>query len=154
MVSRIKRKKSTHGIKVKGLDNMLVRFANCCHPLPGEHVAGFITRGRGVSIHKHNCRHIMDADPERVVEVVWEPSDHDVYVAKLRVITSDKKGILADISAILAQKDANILKATVQTTIDRKGIALFTVEVENYKQLQEIMGTIKKVKDVLRVERI
>ena len=154
MVSRIKRKKSTHGIKVKGLDDMLVRFANCCHPLPGEHVAGFITRGRGVTIHKHNCRHIMDADPERVVEVVWEPSDHDVYVAKLRVITSDKKGILADISAILAQKDANILKATVQTTIDRKGIALFTVEVENYKQLQEIMGTIKKVKDVLRVERI
>jgi guanosine-3',5'-bis(diphosphate) 3'-pyrophosphohydrolase len=154
MVSRIKRKKSTHGIKVKGLDDMLVRFANCCHPLPGEHVAGFITRGRGVTIHKHNCRHIMDADPERVVEVVWEPSDHDVYVAKLRVITSDKKGILADISAILAQKDANILKATIQTTIDRKGIALFTVEVENYKQLQEIMGTIKKVKDVLQVERI
>jgi GTP pyrophosphokinase len=154
MVSRIKRKKSTHGIKVKGLDDMLVRFANCCHPLPGEHVAGFITRGRGVTIHKHNCRHIMDADPERVVEVVWEPSDHDVYVAKLRVVTSDKKGVLADISAILAQKDANILKATVQTTIDRKGIALFTVEVENYKQLQEIMGTIKKVKDVLRVERI
>jgi GTP pyrophosphokinase len=154
MVSRIKRKKSTHGIKVKGLDDMLVRFANCCHPVPGEHVAGFITRGRGVTIHKHNCRHIMDADPERVVEVVWEPSDHDVYVAKLRVITSDKKGILADISAILAQKDANILKATVQTTIDRKGIALFTVEVENYKQLQEIMGTIKKVKDVLLVERI
>jgi guanosine-3',5'-bis(diphosphate) 3'-pyrophosphohydrolase len=154
MVSRIKRKKSTQGIKVKGLDDMLVRFANCCHPLPGEHVAGFITRGRGVTIHKHNCRHIMDADTERVVEVVWEPSDHDVYVAKLRVITSDKKGILADISAILAQKDANILKATIQTTIDRKGIALFTVEVENYKQLQEIMGTIKKVKDVLQVERI
>jgi guanosine-3',5'-bis(diphosphate) 3'-pyrophosphohydrolase len=154
MVSRIKRKKSTQGIKVKGLGDMLVRFANCCHPLPGEHVAGFITRGRGVTIHKYNCRHIMDADPERVVEVVWEPSDHDVYLAKLRVITSDKKGILADISAILAQKDANILKATVQTTIDRKGIALFTVEVENYKQLQEIMGTIKKVKDVLLVERI
>jgi len=87
-------------------------------------------------------------------KVVWEPSDHDVYVAKLRVITGDKKGILADISAILAQKDANILQATIQTTIDRKGIALFTVEVENYKQLQEIMGTIKKVKDVLLVERI
>ena len=75
-------------------------------------------------------------------------------MAKLRVVTSDKKGILADISAILAQKDANILKATIQTTIDRKGIALFTVEVENYKQLQEIMGSIKKVKDVLLVERI
>jgi len=70
MVSRIKRKKSTHGIRVKGVEEMLVRFANCCHPLPGEHVAGFITRGRGVTIHKYNCRHVLDAEPARVVEVV------------------------------------------------------------------------------------
>ena len=102
MVSRIKRKKSTRGIKVKGLDDMLVRFANCCHPLPGENVIGFITRGRGVSIHKQNCRHINDADPERVVEVVWEPSHEDVYQARLRVTSVDKKGTLADISTIMA----------------------------------------------------
>ncbi|MGD2126302.1 MAG: bifunctional (p)ppGpp synthetase/guanosine-3',5'-bis(diphosphate) 3'-pyrophosphohydrolase [Desulfobacteraceae bacterium] len=154
MVSRIKRKKSTRGIKVRGLEDMLVRFANCCHPVPGEHVAGFITRGRGVTIHKYNCRHILEAEPERVVEVLWEPSDHDLYVAKLRVISGDKKGVLADISAIMADKNANILQAQVQTTIDRKGIALFTIEVENYKQLQDILGAIKKVKDVLLVERI
>jgi len=154
MVSRIKRKKSTHGIRVKGVEDMLVRFANCCHPLPGEHVAGFITRGRGVTIHKYNCRHILDAEPDRLVEVVWEPSDHDVYLARLRVVAHDKKGILADISAIMAQKDANILQAEIQTTMDKKGISHFTIEVENYKQLQEIMGAIKKVKDVLMVERI
>ncbi len=153
VVSRIKRKKSTHGIKVKGLDNMLVRFANCCHPLPGEHVVGFITRGRGVTIHKYNCRHILDAEPDRVVEVVWEPSDHDLYLAKLKVITTDKKGILADISSIIAQNNANILQAQIQTTIDKKGVSLFTIEVENYKQLQTIMGAIKKIKNVLIVER-
>jgi GTP pyrophosphokinase len=153
MVSRIKRKKSTLGIKVKGLDEMLVRFANCCHPLPGEHVVGYLTRGRGVTIHKHDCRHVSDSEPERVVEVAWEPSDHTLYVATLKVVTTDKKGILADISAIMAQKDANILQADIQTTPDQKGISHFTVEVENYRQLQEIMGAIKKIKHVLLVER-
>jgi len=154
VVSRIKRKKSTRGIKVKGLDDMLVRFANCCHPLPGEHVIGFITRGRGVTIHKYNCRHIIDAPTERVVEVVWEPSDHDVYLARLKVTTIDKKGILAHISSLMAQKDANIIQAEIQTTMDRKGISFFTIEVEDYKQLQDIIGSIKKVKEVLIVERV
>jgi GTP pyrophosphokinase len=154
MVSRIKRKKSTRGIKVKGLDDILVRFANCCHPLPGEHVVGFITRGRGVTIHKDNCRHIVDADRERVVEILWEPSDEDVYLATLRVTSVDKKGILADISAILAQRDANIIQAEIKTTMDKKGISFFTIEVENYKQLQDIMGTIRRVKNVLIVERV
>jgi GTP pyrophosphokinase len=154
MVSRIKRKKSTRGIKVKGLDDILVRFANCCHPLPGEHVVGFITRGRGVTIHKHNCRHIIDADPERLVEIMWEPSEQDVYLARLKVTAVDKKGILANISSIMAQKDANIIQAEVKTTMDKKGISLFTIEVENFEQLQDIMGAIKRVRDVLFVERL
>lgn len=154
MVSRLTRKKNTRGIKVKGLDDMLVRFANCCHPLPGEHVIGFITRGRGVTIHKHNCRHILDADPERVVEVLWEPSDEDLYLARLKVTSVDKKGILADISSIMAQKDANIIQAEVKTTMDKKGVSFFTIEVEDYQQLENIMGAIKKVKEVLIVERI
>jgi GTP pyrophosphokinase len=154
MVSRITRKKSTRGIKVKGLDDMLVRFANCCHPLPGEYVIGFITRGRGVTIHKFDCRHIIDADPQRIVEVQWEPSEQEVYIAKLKVVSIDKKGILADTSAIIAKKDANIIQADVKTTTDKKGVSFFTVEVENYKQLEEIIGAIKKVKNVLMVERL
>jgi guanosine-3',5'-bis(diphosphate) 3'-pyrophosphohydrolase len=153
MVSRIKRKKSTHGIKVKGLDDLLVRMANCCHPLPGEPVVGFLTRGRGVTIHTRDCKTLMDAERERVVDVVWEPTDHDVFVARLKIVTTDQKGILADISTILTQKDANILQADIQTTDDRKGISHFTIEVENYKQLQEILGAIKKIKNVLLVER-
>jgi len=154
VVSRITRKKSTRGIKVKGLDDMLVRFANCCHPLPGEHVIGFITRGRGVTIHKYDCRHISDADPQRIVEVQWEPSGQEVYIARLKVVSIDKKGILADTSAIISQKDANIIQADIKTTMDRKGVSFFTVEVENYKQLEEIIGAIKKVKNVLMVERL
>jgi len=154
VVSRIKRKKSTRGIKVKGLNDILVRFANCCHPLPGEHVVGFITRGRGVTIHQYNCRHILEADPERLVEVMWEPSEQDVYLARLKVTAVDKKGILANISSIMAQKDANIIQAEVKTTMDKKGISLFTIEVENFEQLQDIMGAIKRVRNVLFVERL
>ena len=154
MVSRLTRKKSTKGIKVKGLDDMLVRFANCCHPLPGEHVTGFITRGRGVTIHKINCRHINDADPNRIVDVLWEPSNSDVYLARLKVTSVDKKGILADISSIMSQKNANIIQAEIKTTIDKKGLSLFTIEVEDFSQLENIMGAIKRLRDVIIVERM
>lgn len=154
VVSRITRKKSTKGIKVKGIDDMLVRFANCCHPLPGEHVLGFITRGRGVTIHKYNCSHILDSDPERLVEVQWDPTNDDVYLARLKVTSVDRKGILADMSSIMAKKEANILQAEVKTTMDKKGVAYFTIEVEDYKHLEEIIGAMKKVKEVLIVERV
>jgi len=154
MVARLTRKKDTKGIMVKGLDDMLIRFANCCHPLPGENVIGFITLGRGVTIHKRNCRHILDADSRRIVEVQWEPSEKDVYLARLKVTSVDKKGILADISSIMAQRDANIIQAEVKTTMDKKGVSFFTVEVGDYKQLEGIIGAIKKIKEVLIVERI
>ncbi len=154
MVSRIKRKKSTRGIRVKGIDNMLVRFANCCSPLPGERVIGFITRGRGVTIHKNNCRHIKEADSERLVEVSWETSNEEIHAARLRVTSMGGKGILAEISAAMAQKDANIIQADIKTTVDKKGISNFTIEVSDYRQLQDIIGAIKRVKNVLLVERL
>ncbi len=154
MVGRFKRRKGDHGIKVKGVSDMLIRFANCCHPLPGEPVIGFITRGRGVTVHQRNCSHILNADPERLVEVSWQASKEDIYLAKIRVTSVERKGVLSDISSILTQKDANIIEAQIKTTVDKKGIALFTIEVEDYNQLQNIMGAIKRIKNVLIVERL
>jgi GTP pyrophosphokinase len=154
MVDRLKRRREDHGINVKGVSDMLVRFANCCHPIPGDQVIGFITRGRGITIHHKNCSHILKADPDRLVELSWEPSKDDVYHAKIRVTSVERKGVLADVSSIITQKDANIIQADVRTTMDNKGIALFTIEVENSKQLEDIMGSIKKVKNVLIVERL
>ena len=154
MVGRFKRRRGDLGIKVKGVSDMLIRFANCCHPLPGEPVIGFITRGRGVTVHQRNCSHILNADPERLVEVSWQASKEDIYLAKIRVTSVERKGVLSDISAVLTQKDANIIEAQVKTTVDRKGIALFTIEVEDYNQLQNIMGAIKRIKNVLIVERL
>ncbi len=154
MVGRFKRRKGDLGIKVKGVSDMLIRFANCCHPLPGEPVIGFITRGRGVTVHQRNCSHILNADPERLVEVSWQASKEDIYLAKIRVTSVERKGVLSDISSILTQKDANIIEAQIKTTVDKKGIALFTIEVEDYNQLQNIMGAIKRIKNVLIVERL
>lgn len=154
VVSRIRRKRGGTGIKVRGVSDMLVRFANCCHPIPGEKVVGFMTRGRGITIHQKNCRHILHADPDRVVEISWDTEQDDAHIARLRVTSMDQKGILADLSAVMTQKNANIVQADVKTTIDKKGVALFTLEVENFQQLQDIIAGLKRVKNVLKVERL
>ena len=154
VVSRLTRPRADAGIKVDGVTDMLLRFANCCQPLPGENVVGFITRGSGVAIHNENCRHVKEADPDRLVGVSWEPSEKSTYPANLRVITVEGKGNLADISAIFRAKDANIIQAEVKITVDNKGVGLFTIEVEDYAQLQDIIRSIKKVRNVLMVERL
>ena len=154
IVQRIKRKKADTGIRVKGMSDMLIRFGKCCHPLPGEPVIGFITRGRGVTIHAKNCRHIRDVDQDRLVEVEWERTEDVSYLARLRVTNISKKGMLANISAILTQSEANIVDADIQTTVDKKGISTFTIEISDYNQLRDIISKIKKIKEVLKVERI
>ncbi len=154
VVSRFRRPKTGHGIKVNGVSDMLIHFAKCCRPLPGERVVGFITRGRGITIHQDTCRHIQKADPDRLVPVSWDPTEREAYPASLRVTSVERKGILADISAIISQKDANIIHAEIKTTVDNKGIAFFTLEVEDYRQLQDIVKAIKKVRNVLIVERL
>lgn len=154
IVHRIKRKKEDTGIKVKGMGDMLIRFGKCCQPLPGEQVIGFITRGRGVTIHVKDCRYIRAVDPDRLVEVEWKRSEDVNYLARFKVTSLDKKGILANISAILTQNEANIVDAEIHTTIDKKGISTFTIEVSDYNQFKDIITKIKKIKEVLRVERI
>ena len=154
IVHRIKRKRGETGIKVKGMSDMLVRFGKCCQPLPGELVIGFITRGRGVTIHAKACRHIRDVDLDRLVEVEWERSEDVNYLATLKITNISKKGMLANLSAIFAQNEANIVDADVRITVDKKGISTFTIEVFDYNQLRDIISKIKKIKEVLKVERI
>jgi guanosine-3',5'-bis(diphosphate) 3'-pyrophosphohydrolase len=154
IVHRITRKKGDRGIKVKGMSDILVRFGKCCHPLPGEPVIGFITRGRGVTVHAKNCRYLKDVDPNRLVEVEWESSEDTNYLARLKVTNISKKGMLANISTILSQSEANIVNADIHTTVDKKGISTFTIEVSNYNQLKNIISKIKNIKEVLKVERV
>ena len=154
MVGHIKRRKKDHGIMVEGMSDMLIRFANCCNPLPGENIIGFITRGHGITIHNQNCIHIDKADPERLVEVSWNPSKEDKFTAVLKVTSIDKKGILAEIVSVISYKNINIIHASISTTLDKKAIDLFTIEVQDFKQLQDVMNALKKLKGILSVERI
>jgi len=154
IVHRIKRKKGEAGIKVKGMSDMLIRFGKCCHPVPGEPAIGFITRGRGLTIHTKDCRYNRGLDPYRLVDVEWERSEDVSYLARLKITNVSKKGMLANISAIFAQSEANIVDADIHTTIDKKGISTFTIEVSDYDQLRDIISKIKKIKEVLKVERI
>ncbi len=153
-VDRIKWRKKDRGIKIKGVSNVLIHFPKCCHPVPGDPVVGYITRGRGVTIHHPDCPHVLGTDPDRLIEVSWDPAETETYPARLKVVSSDSKGVLADISSRIAQKDINIIKASVKTTIDNKGIGIFTISVRDKKQIQDAIDSIRKLKNIITAERI
>ncbi len=155
-VSIQKRTGKGRGILVSGLDNLLVVMARCCNPLPGEDIVGFVTRGRGVTIHRYTCPRALDMDPARKVEASWGSLAVDAvddFTTSLVVVTHDKPGILAEITAILSAMGANISKAQVQVGKDRLGYLEFEVAVKSASQLQNIMTKIESIPVVMRVER-
>jgi GTP pyrophosphokinase len=147
-------KKTKGGIKVRGEDDIMVRLAQCCHPLPGDDILGFVTRGRGVSVHRADCPKITEADPRRVVEVEWDQADDQKHTAELVVVGRDRTGILADIAATLAQHDASVLTAQVHTEPDGRAWSNFTIEVADAGHFETIVRHLKKVKDVMSVSRV
>ena len=145
------------GVTVKGVDDVLVRFAKCCGPVPGDAIVGFITRGRGITVHARDCPNLAAGaiDSERTVTVEWAIADQQALPVKIAVhIGRDRPGLLADISTAISSRHANIVKAEVTVTEDRKGLNHFTVEVKDLDQLQGVMGAIAAVKDVIGVERV
>jgi GTP diphosphokinase / guanosine-3',5'-bis(diphosphate) 3'-diphosphatase len=145
------------GILVSGLDNLLVVMARCCNPLPGEDIVGFVTRGRGVTIHRYDCSRARDLDPARRVEANWgQPKAVDGaadFSTHLRIVTIDKPGILAEITTIISSSGANIFKAQVQVGKDALGVIDFEIRVRDAVQLQIIMQKIESTPSVMRIER-
>jgi GTP pyrophosphokinase len=139
---------------IKGIDNVMVRYAGCCNPLPGDKVVGFITRGRGVTIHTFDCPNAMDDDPNRRVEVEWDSTKEYSYPVRIRVYSDDKKGMLADISNSISSNEANIKNAMVNTTDDNKAIGTFEVEIRDLDHLKKVIKGLEKIKGVNRVERM
>jgi GTP pyrophosphokinase len=145
------------GVTVKGLDDILVRFAKCCGPVPGDPIVGFITRGRGITVHARECPNLVTGavDSERTVTVEWAAVDQQALPVKIAVhIGRDRPGLLAEISTAISSRQANIVKAEVTVTEDRKGLNHFTVEVRDLNQLRGVMGAIAAIKDVIGVERV
>ncbi|OHB28947.1 MAG: GTP pyrophosphokinase [Desulfuromonadaceae bacterium GWC2_58_13] len=148
------RKKPSNAIKIQGVENIMVRFAKCCSPLPGDPVIGFITRGRGVTVHAIDCLHVRELDSERRVEVEWDCKKKTTRPAKIRVHCVNQKGILAGITGAITNCEANITSAHVQSTPDDRGINIFEVDVQDLEHLNLVINAILKIKGVYKVERI
>jgi GTP diphosphokinase / guanosine-3',5'-bis(diphosphate) 3'-diphosphatase len=155
------RPKTEQGVRIRGVDDLLVRFAKCCNPLPGDQIVGFITRGRGLTVHARDCLTVVKSvlDRERLVNVEWdvdepahEPAKRPVRIAVY--IGNDRPGLLSEITGAISSRNGNITKAEVEVTDDRRGINKFVVEVSDLRQLQEIMSSIREVPDVINVERV
>jgi len=145
---------TTSGVLVKGYDDVMVRFANCCSALPGENIVGYITRGRGLTIHKHNCSQLLDTDPARRIDVEWDKGFRGPRAAKIMVVCSDRPGMLSSITRSIASSDVNISKAEIHSTDVERAIGTFDVAVSDLAQLENLITSIKKVKGVISVERI
>ena len=147
-------RKSSSGVTIGGIDDVLVRFGRCCNPVPGDAIVGFITRGRGVTVHTHNCDKAKATDPERKVDVAWDVRGDFKRSVTLRVMTADRPGLLADITNTFSKKGVNISQANCRATGDDRAVNTFEVTISDLKQLNELMRSIEKLNGVHSVERI
>ena len=151
---RIRGKKAESGILVKGLDDILVRFAKCCNPLPGDPVVGYITRGQGVTAHRTSCPHALNMDHERRIELEWAPETKELYPVSIHVLCDDKMGLLASITAAISESEANILDASVKTRADKRADCYFTISVSGADQLENVIKSVKKIRHVIKASRL
>jgi len=151
----IERIRGTKGIKVHGMDNMMFRFAGCCQPVPGEDIVGFITRGRGVTIHSADCPVAIDLqaqNPERKIDVSWDTGRGQSFIVQLDMIVEDRKNILRDIMQVIADSNTNVRAAEMYAK-DSTAVGKFVVEVSSLSHLNRIIDKVRKVKGVVSVIR-
>ncbi len=145
------------GVRVRGIDNVLVRFGRCCNPVPGDPIVGYVTRGRGVSIHHPSCPNLLSHRGEegRLIEVAWEQVDAAYYPVEVEIHGLDRPGLLSDVTQILADSRTNILEASARGRgrSDRAVIG-FVLEIKNLEHLEHLRKKILKVRDVYRVDRV
>lgn len=154
MAKRLVGRGGKGGVQIGGVDDVLVRFGRCCNPVPGDPIAGFITRGRGVTVHTVGCEKALATDPERRVDVNWDIRGDFKRPVTLRVLTVDRPGLLADISNTFSKKGVNISQANCRATGDERAVNTFEVTISDLKQLTELMRTIERLQGVYSVERI
>jgi len=142
------------GVKVHGVDGLLVRYAQCCQPVPGDPVVGFVTKGRGISIHRQDCPNLltMSSEPERRVEIDWREVEGELFVVSLGVTGEDRRGLYADLMEAISGTGTNIRSAELHTQ-DAAMYGTILVEVENHAHLAKVMRTMRRVKGIAGVER-
>ncbi|WP_313757112.1 bifunctional (p)ppGpp synthetase/guanosine-3',5'-bis(diphosphate) 3'-pyrophosphohydrolase [Tissierella sp.] len=147
--------KPTQGIKIKGIDNIKIRFSKCCNPVPGDEVVGYITRGRGVSVHRADCPNIiMSEDAERFIEVEWDFQKKASYPAEIQIKASDRSGLLAEITQKITDSDLGVISLNARTSKDKIVFINVTLEIKNIEELRDLMKKVKRIKNVMDVYRV
>ncbi len=142
------------GVRVKGVGDLLVRFARCCHPIPGDPIQGFITRGKGVTVHLRSCPTVInEREVTRLIEVEWEAAPAQTYPIAIRVEAYDRTGLLNDITQVVAEAKVNILAASVSVGPDHVATVRATLQVASVSQLARVLSRVEGLKDVLSASR-
>jgi GTP diphosphokinase / guanosine-3',5'-bis(diphosphate) 3'-diphosphatase len=144
------------GVVVKGVDDLWIKLARCCTPVPGDPVIGFVTRGSGVSVHREDCSNVsgLRAEPDRIVEVEWAPSAATVFLVQIQVEALDRARLLSDVTRVLSDAHVNILSASVQTTRDRVALSRFTFEMGDPTHLGHVLAAVRRIDGVFDVYRM
>ena len=153
-INRITRVRS-EGVKIKGMNDIMARYGKCCNPVPGDKIIGFITRGRGVSVHRISCtnvKHLLYGS-ERIIEATWDIKGNVPYQVYIDVRCADKAGMLAKITAAISLGGINIINAEVKTTGNLQANCRFCLEISTLKQLQKVIASIKTIRDIIEVKR-
>jgi GTP diphosphokinase / guanosine-3',5'-bis(diphosphate) 3'-diphosphatase len=148
-----RREKDQGALRIKDLDDLLLRLANCCQPIPGDAIMGYITRGQGVTIHRADCAYLARTESFRHIPAEWDGAAGKLYPVNIQVVTQDKPGLLADITSALKIAEVNVTKASVETA-ERRGIANFTIQVADQQHLEKVFGALKRLKEVISVRRV
>jgi GTP diphosphokinase / guanosine-3',5'-bis(diphosphate) 3'-diphosphatase len=150
----VDRVRGTKGVRIQGVDGLMVRYAQCCQPVPGDPVTGYVTRGRGVSIHRADCPNLLFLahEPERRLEIDWQEAEGERFVVRLVLEGNDRRGLYADVASAVSESGTNIRSMELKTT-DGKATGTVLVEVENLVHLQKIMKAARKVKGITEVAR-
>lgn len=150
-----KPKASSSGVVVKGIDNCLVKLSKCCNPLPGDEIIGYITKGRGVSVHRKDCINVKDllTEENRIIDVKWYEETKENYNVNIEVLSNDRNGLLVDILNQIKDTKAKLMGVNTKTTKERIAVIDLDIEVENIEELNKVIRTIKKVDSVYEVRR-
>ncbi|MEU6816360.1 RelA/SpoT family protein [Streptomyces sp. NPDC046860] len=154
--SRKRRSSSDPGVVVKGVDDVWVKLARCCTPVPGDPIIGFVTRGSGVSVHRSDCVNVesLSREPERILDVEWAPTQSSVFLVAIQVEALDRSRLLSDVTRVLSDQHVNILSAAVQTSRDRVATSRFTFEMGDPKHLGHVLKAVRGVEGVYDVYRV
>jgi len=154
IVGRVRKKRPSAGVVVRGVDDILIKFGKCCQPVPGDPITGYITRGYGVTVHRKRCVNALKMSPERQIDVEWNVDIEETYPVKIRVRSYDRVGMLADITSNISKNGANIVSANTETRESKIVDSYFTIAVKNTEHLKKVLSAIRKIKHIQEVKRI